>query len=235
MKRLLFLTMVTGLLAAGSQAVVLTQWDMNATFATVPTASLGSGSASLVGGVAGSQVLGTVSGSSSSDPLGSDPANKAWNTVTYPTQGTLSGTAGVQFMASTVGHTSVQVHWDQRNSATASSWTQLQYSLNSGSSWTDFANYQLTEITFAPRSADLSSIAGAGNNPGFGIRMVSIFAPSTSAYAGTTSTYGTGGTSRFDMVTISAAPVPEPFTMALAAAGLGLAARRRMRRALGAP
>jgi len=75
---------------------------------------------------------------------------------------------------------------------------------------------------------DLGGIAGVANNANFGFRIVSIFAPGTSAYAASNSgsTYA-GGTLRYDMVTVTGV-IPAPGAVALLGLA-GLAGTRRRR------
>ncbi|MFX7980977.1 hypothetical protein ABTK42_19300, partial [Acinetobacter baumannii] len=79
--------------ALPSQALVVTQWNFNsptpdnntATGTTVP--SIGTGTASLVGGVTSP---GFNSGVGSSDPAAAD--NSGWQTSNYPASGSGNGT-----------------------------------------------------------------------------------------------------------------------------------------------
>jgi len=225
------------LAAAASQGAIITQWNFN----SVPpdgipgtgtlTPSIGAGTASLVGGTTSP---GFSSGNGSSDPATSD--DSGWQTTTYPAQGTANKTAGVQFSVDTTGFLDIKVTWDHRHSNTSSKYAQFQYSTD-GVNFTAFGSlFEATaggDTWYNGRTVDLSSIAGVENNSSFAFRIVSTFAPSTSAYAPSTagSTYAGTGTWRFDMVTIDATPVPEPHEYA-AAAGLGLfgfAAYRRWR------
>ncbi|MCB0826645.1 MAG: PEP-CTERM sorting domain-containing protein [Armatimonadetes bacterium] len=219
-KRLLILGAVVGVSVPAS-AITVVQWDFNN---SLTNPSTGSGSLALQGGVVSS----SASGSGSTD---AGSPNNSINTATYPAQGTGSGTAGIAFFTDTTGFQNVSVTWDQRLSNTASLNWAVEYTTD-GSTWNAFSTYQGIGTTtfFNNNSADFSSITGVNNNANFGFRFVSIFAPGGAGYVanGSTSTYGTTGTSRWDMVTVNADVVPEPATMGLlAAAGLGIAARRR--------
>jgi hypothetical protein len=226
------------LAAAGTHAHadVVAQWNFNSIPADGNTATgtlipfVGVGTASRIGGIAGSFASGDATGGSSDPATGDD---SGWQTTTYAAQGTGDKTRGVQFAVSTVGFSDVVINYDLRHSNTSSRYELVQYSLD-GANFIDFLTFDgdAGDKWFNGRTVDLSSIAGADNNADFALRVVATFAPGTSAYAASsaTGTYGTAGTWRFDMVTVSAAPVPEPETYALMLAGLGLigvAARRR--------
>lgn len=237
------LTFATALLAAtAAQAVVVTQWNFNSvpsdsdrtTGTTV--AAIGAGTASLVGGVTSKTY---ITGVDSTD-LSANNNNSGWPTATYAAQGTGNKTSGVQFMVSTTGFNSITLSWDQRFSNRASKYGVVQYTTD-GVSFQDAPTSQFSATAGGDAwtnnlSYDFSSVAGVNNNATFGVRMVSTFAPSSTAYAPAAvsgSTYGTNGTWRFDMVTLSGTaipPVPEPGTYALLLAGLGVVgfiARRR--------
>ncbi len=226
-----------GLLALSAQASTVAQWNLNganlAAFAT-PSTSLTTASASLVG-VTGS----VVTGAGSSDTAAT---NNSLNTTNYPAQGAGDLSRGVRFDISTLGFESLMFSFDQRNSNTAAANTALLYTLDSSAAtpvWT-----QATVFTMPSASAgsflngisfDFSSITGANNNAKFAVELVATFKPGSSSYAPTLSSgsYGTGGTIRYDMVTLSGTaitPVPEPETLSLLLAGLGsigLIVRRR--------
>jgi MYXO-CTERM domain-containing protein len=219
--------------AAPLHAVVLTQWNFNSNPADSSTATgtlnpvIGSGTASLIGGTTST----FSSGTDSSDPATGD--DSGWNVSTWAAQGEANKTRGVQFSVSTVDQQDIIITWDQRHSNTSAKHVQFQYSTD-GTTFTDLGDlYTATigDIWANNRSADLSSITGVNNNANFAFRIVQSFAPSTSAYQASTSTstYNTGGTWRFDMVTINATPVPEPEEYAAMAAG-GLAAFALWRR-----
>jgi hypothetical protein len=212
LKKLLFAGSIVAL-AAASPAVIITRWDFNfggdnntATGTTDP--AIGTGTASLVGGVTAVFASGDASGGSSDPNVGDD---SAWNLTTWAPQGTQSGLRGAQFAVSTVGYENIIVTWDNRHSNTCSRYVQFQYS-------TDGMNFTSAGLLgdglfmatagdtwFNLRSVDLSSIAGVANNPNFAFRVVTVFDPSLgNAYSASnpSSTYGTAGTLRFDMVTI---------------------------------
>lgn len=231
---------VLAMLAAGNvQAADITQWNFNSVPADASTstgsliASVGVGSLNTLGSVTQTFASGTSNGGSS-DPITTD--DTGLSTLTYAAQGTNNKLTGVQFNVSTLGFENIAVSYDLRHSNTSSRYEQFQYSLD-GTNFVDFALFDgnAGDTWFNGRTVDLSAISGADNNANFAFRVVSAFAPGTSAYAAanTGSSYATSGTWRFDMVTVSGsavAPVPEPETYAMLLAGLGLmgfAARRR--------
>jgi hypothetical protein len=225
-------------LTTAAQAATLTQWNFNGSglSTTSPATSTGVGTASLIGGTTASFANGNADGGST-DPLVT--GDQGWNVTTFPAQGTGDKTAGVQFNVSTLGFQNIIISFDQRHSNSAAKDVIFQYTTN-GSIFTDFANFSATagDTWFNIRTVDLSSIAGVNDNANFGFRIVAAFAPSTSTYVQSDSVapitaYGSGGTNRFDMVTVSADPVPEPTTIAtgLLAVGAGRMIQRKRQKA----
>ncbi len=224
--------------AQASGPSILAQWNFNSnppdgstsTGTTLP--NIGSGTASLVGGVTASFASGDASGGSTDPATGDD---SGWQTTTYAAQGTENKQRGVQFAVSTLGWKDITVSWDQRHSNTAARHVQFQYSTD-GTTFTDFGTLfegNAGDTWFNGRSVDLSGVTGVDNNDKFAFRIVAAFAPNTTTYLASNpnSTYSNSGTWRFDMVTVqAAAPIPEPETYVLMLAGLGLVgwmARRR--------
>jgi len=233
---------LVSLTSANAQNVI-TQWNFEAQNTTPST---GTGSASLLNTTAT-----FATGAGGSGTFG-------WNTTTYAAQSTGSGTRGVQFNVSTLLYSNITVSFDHRASGTASRWSQVDYTLN-GNDWvTGFWNNNgglSPHDNFYSFNVDFSSITGANDNANFGFRIVSIFSPQAfdqsstlaafadnaaymranagAVYSPNTSSatgdYATGGTWRFDNVTVSG--VPEPSSASLMLLGFsGLLALRRLNR-----
>ena len=235
---MLKIALTASVLAAASlsaQADTLALWNFNSATADNNTATgttlpaIGAGTASLVGGVTSPSFN---TGVGSSDPAASD--NSGWQTTGYAPQGSGHLSRGAQFLVSTVGFDHISVRYDLRHSNTSAAHEQVQYTLD-GRSWINAALFvgAAGDTWFNGRTVDLGSVAGAGDNALFGVRVVAAFAPNTSAYQASNTSYAGSGTWRFDMVSISGTPVaavPEPETCALMLAGLvavGFLARRR--------
>jgi hypothetical protein len=252
----------SALFAVSASGQVITQWNFNGTSAATvpggtaaPTPSVGTGSASLIGGVTAAFTSGTAQGGST-DPVNTTPPNYGWNLTGFPAQGANSGTAGARFAVDTtgpiaVGITGVEITFDLRTSNTASRWYRLDYTTD-GSTWNLGTP---TRLGAAPNAGDTwhngNSVVlndlGTLNNPGFAFRIVSVFSPvaftqisgdiaydADSAYEvarnNGESAYLTTGTWRFDMVTVSAIPEPSTYAAIFGGAVLLLVAVRRFRR-----
>lgn len=220
-------------IAAGSQASgIVAQWNFNDGVATEGSilADVGTGSLNSFGVSERIGVSGTTEGGSS-DP---DSPNLAMSLRVFPGQGSGSGTAGFEVSVSTLGLENVFFRLDQRNQSRASRHWSLEVSTDAGVSYTTVAN-TVTDVTdwINNREFDLNSVSGIADNEDVRIRYVSIFAPGTSQYEATDSgtTYGPTNSARFDMVTVSAEPIPEPATLlALGFGAAALASRRKRSR-----
>lgn len=220
-KNLIVIAFVVFCLATAfvAQADTITQWNFNDQ-TTAP--STGSGSLVLVGGVADNSFsLETDSTNTSTDPAST---NYTYSTTNYPAQGTASQTAGAEFDVSTAGYQSISISFDIRTSNTSSKFYTLQYSI-------DGVNFINSGIDFTGKGdnwnngkvVDLSSIAGVNDDSNLKIRVVSEFDPANNTSytpAKASSTYAQTCKYRFDMVTVSGVPVPEPSTIILLVAGI---------------
>lgn len=219
MKKIYTLSFVLALLTSTNfQAqTILAQWNFNGPSATEvpggtasPSTSEGTGTAVLVNGITATFASGVASGGSS-DPVTTVPENFGWNTTTYAAQDTENKERGIQFNISTVGFSALVFKFDQRLSNTASNTWVVQYSTN-GTTWTDAQLFTFEpaetgtgDVWYNDRTVDLSSVTALDNNPNASFRIVAAFDPTTNNYraARSTSNYGPGGTSRFDMVTLT--------------------------------
>ncbi len=198
-------------------AEVITCWNFNSqpidgdftTGTLSPT--LGAGTAAVVGSVTES----FTASNGSSDSLAD---NSNWRISGWPSQGVGNKSHGLRFAVSTGGFRRIRIGFDLRNSNTASKYTRLQYTTNG----TDFLDHTVismpAETWVNEQIISLADVPGAENNPLFGFRFVTEFestatgsGPATFATSNPGSTYGAGGTLRFDLVTVSGDPlVPNP-------------------------
>lgn len=236
---------VLAFLAATARGQIITQWNFNSLVPDASTAtgslvaSFGSGTASTIGGVSGSFAAGSPGDAAAAD-------NTAWSLTGWPAQGTNSGTAGAQFLASTAGFSGqITVSFDLRQTATASERFQLQVTSdgltyvnasggtasfgavgnNTATSFDAsglFINTAAASSQAFVQSLTYTFLAGSAveNNALFGFRLVSVFDGVSYDEAGASASYGTTGTLRLDRVTVASVEagvaVPEPATSALA-------------------
>ena len=223
----LLISSVVLAISGTASAAVVTQWTFNTSgTALTLTPYIGTGTASYVGGTApnGSGIAtGWVDDTTAVAPV----ANKRWTMTTFPAASAASGTAGAQFAVSTTGFENVVITFGLRTSNTASKYAQLQYSTN-GTTFADFGNVieSAGGDMWNSVSRDFSSLTTTDNNSTFAFRVVSVFAPSTSAYAAAGTTYAVTGTVGFDLVTVNGTAIPSPGAVALLGLA-GLVARRR--------
>ncbi len=220
MKRdLLFVFFLCGALSPG-EGEIIAQWDFNSSppdgAASTGTLApcVGGGSASHVGGTTAASSGEFASGDTHLDPAGSAD-NSGWNTAGYPAADADNKTAGVRFDIDTTGFEHISISWSQRNSATATRYLRLQYTLD-GIRFNEADLITVpAENAFTNQTIDLSAIPGAADNPLFGFQLVAEFESTANGWGAESyvatkpgSTYGKSGTIRFDMVTVSGVPIP---------------------------
>jgi hypothetical protein len=234
-----FFALAALVVAAGSvNAAVITQWNFNSNPADTSTAtgsllpSLGAGSISTIGGVTSN----FASGAGSSDPATVD--DSGYNSTNYqanPTTGPVVSVEnrGVRVDVSTLTFQDIVLNFDWRTSNTGSDLLRVDYTTDAGATWVlgttifdsaggDTWNNNLT--------VDLTGVAAANNNAGFGVRFVAVVDAGTGRYraANVGSNHAATGTWRFDLVTVNGTIIPGPGAIALAGIA-GLVATRRRR------
>lgn len=208
---LIFFLVTTGVLAQSP----VTQWNFNSATPDANTGtgssapSFGAGTLTTIGGVTSSFSSGAAGGGSS-DPAGSND-NSGYQTTTYAAQGTGNKSTGIQFVVSTAGFQNIVVSYDLRHSGTSSRYELVQYTTDVTAAtpvWVDAQIFDgnAGDTWFNNRSVNLSSVPELNNNPKAAFRVVAVFAPSTSAYAASATSYASAGTWRFDMLTVQGTP-----------------------------
>lgn len=220
--------LAAGLLLAGAaQADTVALWGFNPDRTGTPTTKPtytdhGGAFFSTVGNV-------TTTFASQGGSSDTTAGSSALNTSGYAAQGTGDRTTGVQFSVDTSGFQDIVLTFDQRNSGTASAWTALRYTVD-GENWVEATTFRMVRDSVFVKGLgfDFSDIAAVDDNANFAVQLVSMFAPNTQAYAGTSNNYGTAGTIRYDMVQFAGSlipevvpEVPEPASIALTLAALG--------------
>lgn len=208
-------------LTTTAAAGTLVTWDYNALGLNTASAEPSQGQ-----GTSRTTSTGTTNSFQPANGSPNDPytsivgvTNYYYGTASYPNNGTSNKLAGVQFSVSTVGFKNLSVTYDQRASTTGSKYTRLQFTTN-GTDYVDYpvsSSFFSTTATWESRSFSLVGFPGVINNPNFGFRVVSEFeatatlgAINNSNYvglAGTTASYGTGGTLSYDLVKVNAEPI----------------------------
>jgi hypothetical protein len=250
--------------AAGAQATTITEWSFSSTVSAPdnsPAPTTGSGTATTLG-----MTNSYNGGNTESDDvlLTAGTANPSFSEYTWRIRGTANNgwanaapqdSQGIELDTSTVGYQNISFSFDWYSTTQGIRDLQFQYNtnVNNASGWTDFGGTSATgtyiatsnDYYNAPGSptitVNLSSIAGANNDPTFGIRLVSAYdstgnidgyASAQLLSSGLTQAYNnTSGNWRFDNLIFSGTPVPLPSTVWLMLTGLGglvgLARRRR--------
>ena len=200
------------------QPEILALWDFNSnppdnnssTGTLIP--AMGAGVAASVGTATNS--LNSDVASRSFDPRQSD--NSKWRLTSFPAQGTSNRTSGAEFRVSTVGYRNIGVSWDHYNSAAASRYWRVQYTVDGiHFNNTAFVYTNPHETLWLPTGLSLAGLPGVDNNPNFGLRIVSEWESTATGhgadqYRGTQASggYSPTGTLWLDMVTISGEILP---------------------------
>jgi PEP-CTERM motif len=127
---------------------------------------------------------------------------------------------GAEFLTSTLGFKDIVLTYDWSPTTQGVKHQQVQYTTN-GSSWTNIGPLQVgpaSEAWVNGITIDLSAIPAVNNNPLFGARIVSAYAPSgpnAGQYVNLAGSVinSTSGNWRFDTITFAGNAVPEPSTM----------------------
>ena len=186
-------------------------------------------------------------GTGTTSPGGSTSASNGWSSFAP------IASQGAQFLTSTLGYTGVQVSFDWSPTGSGEQNLQVMYTLNGStyvnvpaalftlpSTVTSMTNATNTNIVVGgyiqtTNSAsfnngikvNLSSIAGASNNPNFGIELVNAATGAADTDTTGAALNNTSGNWRFDEVTISSIPEPSAYAALLSgAAVLGWMVRR---------
>lgn len=202
--RLLSLAASLFLVCTAVEAGVIVKWDFNGQN-TSP--SIGSGSISLVG----------TTGNYETDPTKvdpNDPGGASLEIAGWPTQTAPSGSNGIKWSVSTVGHTGIKVKWDVRhsikNGETAPNSEMFQYSIDGGTTWVDGPTWTCYgDQWYLNRQVDLTGIIGVDNNPNFACRLMGVWQPGQGKYMPCQgSVYGNTRKWRLDLITVHDDPPP---------------------------
>lgn len=188
-----------------------------------PIANVGNGSSSIVGSIV---IANAATGMSPTVNNGCGTQNGtnpgAWSFTANP--GLTNESSGVQYNVSTIGYQGIKFTWDQRWSNTATNTVRVQYTTD-GTNWqnftmtsanTTFCNGSINDGRFEVNttgdqyrriSVDFTGITAVDNNVNFGVRILAAHYQSTGEFRQTanTASIATGGTWRFDNVTITGA------------------------------
>lgn len=207
MKRLFTLLLaVSAPFVLNAQATIITEWNFND---QTTNPSIGEGTLSLIGGItpwdnpSDDIPAGYSSGCNPVTLLledGTATGNWAYNSTTYPVQGTNNNTGGFLFYTSTEGAVDeVSFIFNLRRSGTASTYFSVFSSLN-GTDWDLIATESNLTTDFAAYGGPYF-VPNGTNAPQLYIKVVSSFAPGTNQY-GATGNYGENGTIRLDNVRV---------------------------------
>ena len=171
----------------GAQTLI-TKWSFDNSTNTPDT---GSGSFAPEGGTAFTSYV-----------AGNPSTGKAYGTNTYPAQSTNNEKAGVKIKVPTTGYKDLSFKFEQYNSNTASKKTVIFVSPD-GTNFTRVDSLIASAgVVWTSKTIDLSSYTSLNNKSEIQILLVSGFIGNVYVASGSTSTYGTSGTWRFDNVAV---------------------------------
>lgn len=201
-----FLFAISAYALLNAQATIITEWNFND---QTTNPSIGEGTLSLIGGItpwdnpSDDIPAGYSSGCNPVTLLledGSSTGNWAYNSTSYPAQGTNPDTAGFLFHTSTEGAVEeVSFIFNLRRSGTASTYFSVFSSVD-GTNWDLIATESNLTTDFAAYGGPYL-VPNGTNAPELYIKVVSSFAPGTNQY-GATGNYGENGTIRLDNVRV---------------------------------
>ncbi|NHM07172.1 T9SS type A sorting domain-containing protein [Flavobacterium sp. CYK-4] len=200
----------------------IAQWRFNGADAnsipgggSAPLVSLGAGTAELIGGTTGA----FAAGNASAETTETEPTatNFGWQTTGYAPAGTDNKVRGVQYNVSSVGQAGIVFKFEQRLSNSASNTYVVLYTADRTAAspvWVEAQTFTFTpaatgtgDTWYNGRTVDVSSVTALDNNPNIAFKIVSAFDPIVGDYVAARSTNvysaGTGGTVRYDMVTVT--------------------------------
>ncbi len=223
--------------AAG--AAIVTQWTFNtnpsdgAANTGTSVSETGTGVISPIGGV--NQSFAQGSGNDGSPTALDGNNNSSLNTFNYPAvdQGNL--TAGIEIAVDTRGYEDIVLSFEHLHASGASRSFSVEYSTD-GVDYTQISGYDAgtSPNIFHLRSVDFATTPSVDNNLNFRVRIVAEFFNNFGYRPPGGPNYLSSADNRFDLVTISGTPIPEPATPTLLLGGsLAVALLRRARRASG--
>jgi hypothetical protein len=143
---------------------------------------------------------------------------------------------GLEVFVSTVNFQDVVLSYDWSPTTQGVKHQQVQYTID-GTNWLNFGNLLVgpaTEGWVNGNTFDFTGVSGVDNNALFGIRIVSAYAPdgpNAGQYVNLAGNVinSTSGNWRFDTISLSANPIPEPASLGLALLAVPVLMRRRIR------
>ena len=175
---------------------LIAKWGFDNSTNTIDT---GQGSISPEGGVAFTSFV-----------AGNPSSGKAYGTNTYPAQSKNNEKAGIRIKVSTLGYKNITFSFDQYNSNTASKKTMIFVSAD-GTGFTKVDSLIITAgSTWFTKKIDLKSLTFLNDTSDIHILLVSSFVGNQYMASGSSSTYGTSGTWRFDNIRFFGTDVNAP-------------------------